>query len=324
MVRGQYLPSLEAFQKGVLLTDDGVNFPAILFERLARQLQKHPERLNTQLFWSVWPKPQPHEPGLCIELNGLRSSRDEQQQARLTRSVNEFSIRGVVVFQDAVIGKLAIRIERNRTTQQGLSQSELSEPFELEISGFLPGQALGQFWELECCRDGERLVMEDAHLVTESPPRQLELPMKASIGKKPDYSPKSSLAANSLKTKKANHRQPVQAALYRGEIMPTPGKMELTIKITQFPVDVKTVANGWKQFNVEADGQIVAIIVKPKVFKKLEEAQANYPQWVAAISGQIGEKTDLGFILKQPNIQVFERKPKEPKEPATQVASAAG
>jgi len=42
--------------------------------------------------------------------------------------------------------------------------------------------------------------------------------------------------------------------------------MELT-KITQFPVDVKTVANGWKQFNVEADGQIVAIIVKPKVFK---------------------------------------------------------
>jgi len=83
--------------------------------------------------------------------------------------------------------------------------------------------------------------------------------------------------------------------------------MELTIKITQFPVDVKTVANGWKQFNVEADGQMVAIIVKPKVFKKLEEAQANYPQWVAAISGQIGRRR---FYFKQPNIQVFERKPK--------------
>jgi len=74
---------------------------------------------------------------------------------------------------------------------------------------------------VECCRDGERLVMEDAHLVTESPPRQLELPMKASIVK-PDYPPKV-LWHNSLKTKKANHRQPVQAALYRGE-MPTPGK----------------------------------------------------------------------------------------------------
>ena len=325
LVRGQYLPSLEAFQKGVLLTDDGVNFPAIMFKRLARQLQKHPERLNTHLFWSVWPRNQPNEPGLFLELNALRSSRDEQQQVRLTRSVNEFSIRGIVVFQDAVIGKLAIRIERNRTTRQGLSQSEFSEPFNLELSGFLPGQALGQFWELECCRDGEHLVMENAHLVTESPPRQLELPMKASIGEQPDYSPKSSLVANSPKTKKANHRQPVQPALYRGEIMPTPGKMELTIKINQFPVDVKTVANGWKQFNVEADGQIVAIIVKPKVFKKLEEAQANYLHWVAAIAGQIGDKTDFGFVLKEPNIQVFERKPKEPKEATTiPVASAAG
>jgi len=45
--------------------------------------------------------------------------------------------------------------------------------------------------------------------------------------------------------------------------MPTPRQGGM-IKITQFPVDA--IANGWKQFNVEADGQIVAII-KPKVFK---------------------------------------------------------
>jgi len=29
----------------------------------------------------------------------------------------------------------------------------------------------------------------------------------------------------------------------------------------------------------------------------------------------MGEATENGFILDQPNIQVFERKPKEPKEP---------
>jgi hypothetical protein len=35
---------------------------------------------------------------------------------------------------------------------------------------------------------------------------------------------------------------------------------------------------------------------------------------VAAIAGKMGESTRDGFILDQPNIQVFERKPKEAKQ----------
>jgi hypothetical protein len=103
--------------------------------------------------------------------------------------------------------------------------------------------------------------------------------------------------------------------------MPIPGKMELTIKINEFPADVTTVENGWKQFELDCDGRAVSIKVKPKVFKKLEEAQANYPMWVAAIAGKMGEPTDGGFVLDQPNIQVFERKPKEPKAPQPEEGS---
>jgi hypothetical protein len=32
------------------------------------------------------------------------------------------------------------------------------------------------------------------------------------------------------------------------------------------------------------------------------------------IAGKMREQFDSGFVLEQPNIQVFERKPKEPKE----------
>lgn len=106
--------------------------------------------------------------------------------------------------------------------------------------------------------------------------------------------------------------------------MPTPGKLELTIKINSFPAEVKTVENGWKQFEIACDDQIITVTVKPKVFKKLEIAQADYPMWVAAIAGQMGDSTDSGFVLKEPNIQVFERKPKEPlkeKEEAGAVGS---
>jgi hypothetical protein len=96
--------------------------------------------------------------------------------------------------------------------------------------------------------------------------------------------------------------------------MPITGKLEITIKINEFPVDAQTVENGWKQFDLDCDSQIVTVKVKPKVYKKLEDAQANYPMWVAAIAGKMGESTRDGFILDQPNIQVFERKPKEPKQ----------
>jgi hypothetical protein len=91
------------------------------------------------------------------------------------------------------------------------------------------------------------------------------------------------------------------------------GKLELTIKINELPNDVSIDQNGWKSFDVDCDGQIFSVTVKPKVFKKLEDAQANYPQWVAAIAGKMGEATETGLVLLEPNIQVFEKKPKEAK-----------
>lgn len=103
--------------------------------------------------------------------------------------------------------------------------------------------------------------------------------------------------------------------------MATVGKLELTIKINEFPDNAKTVENNWKQFEVDCDGQIITITVKPKVFKKLEDAQANYPMWVAAIAGKMGEATPKGFVLAEPAVQVFEKKPKEPKSASEAVAT---
>lgn len=94
--------------------------------------------------------------------------------------------------------------------------------------------------------------------------------------------------------------------------MTIPGKLELTIKINEFPSDIKTIENGWKSFALDCDGRIFTVSVLREVFKKLEDAQANYPMWVAAIAGKLGEATEKGFILESPNIQVFEKKPKEP------------
>ena len=98
----------------------------------------------------------------------------------------------------------------------------------------------------------------------------------------------------------------------------TLGKLELIIKINELPTNVETNKDNWKTFELDCDGRVVSVTVKPKIWKKLEDAAANYPMWVAAIGGKMGESTSNGFVLSDPNIQVFEKKPKEPKPEALQ------
>ena len=93
--------------------------------------------------------------------------------------------------------------------------------------------------------------------------------------------------------------------------MTVSGKLELTTKINELP-NATTVENDWKSFEIDCDGQIISVTVKPKVWKKLEDAQTNFPMWVAAIAGKMGQPTEKGFVLAEANIQIFEKKQKEP------------
>ncbi len=98
--------------------------------------------------------------------------------------------------------------------------------------------------------------------------------------------------------------------------MTNPAKLELTIKIHQLPTEVVThKTNGWKEFVVDCDGRTVSIALRPRAWNKLEEAQAKYPMWVAAITGQLGPQQGKSFSLLEPAVQVFEKKAREPHPP---------
>ena len=90
------------------------------------------------------------------------------------------------------------------------------------------------------------------------------------------------------------------------------GRLELTIKINELPTP-RTVKDGWQEFDVDCEGTIFTMTVKPKNWNKFATAAAGYPMWVAAIAGKLGPKTPKGFVLESPAIQIFERKHKEPK-----------
>jgi hypothetical protein len=91
------------------------------------------------------------------------------------------------------------------------------------------------------------------------------------------------------------------------------GKLEVTIKINQLPAEVATTKNGWKEFQVELGGRSAIVAMRPRLWTRLEEASKTFPHWIAVITGQMGEDVSKScFRLLEPNVQVFEYKPKAP------------
>lgn len=91
------------------------------------------------------------------------------------------------------------------------------------------------------------------------------------------------------------------------------GRLEVTIKINEMPTS-QPVENGWHKFEVDCEGTLFSITVRPRIWKKLVAANEEYPMWVASITGKLGKRSNKGFVLDSPAIQVFEKKQKPPKE----------
>ena len=119
--------------------------------------------------------------------------------------------------------------------------------------------------------------------------------------------------------------------------MAVPGQLEVTLKINPLP-QAKPITAQTVLFAVQAEGQTVVVELKNKMWNSLKTAAETYPQWVAAITGQMGEAVAGGFRLVNPAVQVFEKKAKpeaaappapepkapEPKAPESPTSPAMG
>ena len=104
--------------------------------------------------------------------------------------------------------------------------------------------------------------------------------------------------------------------------MATDAKLEVTLKFSTLP-NAKPAGQGKMAFALRTpDGQFVAVAVPNKAWNKLLKAAEEWASWVAALSGTMGERTDKGFTLASPGLQVFEKKAKAPAD-APEVAASA-
>ena len=111
--------------------------------------------------------------------------------------------------------------------------------------------------------------------------------------------------------------------------MAIPAKLEVTLKFNQLPTEATKDKNGWSLFTLDCGpGLLVQLHLRPKMFTKLEQAQKDWPQWVASITGRVGAIDAQGFTLLEPGLQVFEKKAKElgvhKMDPTTTTANTSG
>ena len=100
-----------------------------------------------------------------------------------------------------------------------------------------------------------------------------------------------------------------------------PGRLELTAKFSELPQPLP-VQGGVKIGVQTAEGTVTAIL-PPKVWRKLEQAATDYPQWVAALSGSLERFAEGEIALKHPTVQVFDKKARPEAEPARAVEDAS-
>ncbi|WP_373527613.1 hypothetical protein [Nostoc sp.] len=161
MVQGKYLPSSEAFNQGILVTDDGNIYSATLASKLEKSLQDNRDLVDSgSSIWVVWPRMETQSKKLNFHLRG-------RLEATLDFAKNYFSIRGVVRSQEN--GKLSVQIWRNFRPPLGYEKAMQWQPFTLEVEGSVAQQFFGDFWELDVCLIDSRLVLEDGRLIIKFP-----------------------------------------------------------------------------------------------------------------------------------------------------------
>lgn len=89
--------------------------------------------------------------------------------------------------------------------------------------------------------------------------------------------------------------------------MAIPGKIDVVVKINQLPAEIRSIGNE-VQFTIDTGEQVVAVTLKSRVWGRLIQANQGEAPWVAAIKGKMGVRTEKGFVLEQPAVQVFEKK----------------
>ncbi|AHB88809.1 hypothetical protein NK55_07600 [Thermosynechococcus sp. NK55a] len=183
VVRGRYVPASEQeFNRGVMITEDGVEIETVLLGQVMNLIKKYLD-LNEPHLWVVYPRTRNADKDkaavkLHLQIVGVWEP-ERLQQANATAvdpGVNDgyFSVRGEVIFNSQEKNFVVVKIQ-----QLPRRRGEKPKAFKLKLTGTVPMKSPGYFWDFQVQRQGTSLVVQEATTVGILPPRKIKKSKKA-------------------------------------------------------------------------------------------------------------------------------------------------
>ena len=268
-VEARYLPSTDKFYKGFFQVGD-VIFSGTINHALAKWLKKNPRAIDSTNIWRVYPCSPHHYSNIC--LIAIAVINDPEYES------DKFLIRGRLYKWDERKKTFVLKVKRNISTPERLKSSQLFQPSFFKIRGKLPSTPKrGQFWEVSCTLESQKLVLNSASLLITN-------------------------------TKKENNR--LKYSALERNISMIEARAEITLKFNTIPT-VREIGNKKVELDLLAsNGVVFTIALKGKSWRKAKSSMEEYADWIALVNGKLGNPTDKGFEVLEAGIQIWEKKPK--------------
>ena len=192
LILGKYVPSIEEFNQGILLADDGTAIDAVILGRIMSLIKNHLDLAQSHL-WVVYPRIRKEDNKLHAQIMGIWDPQlvikpldpliaaedidDEPAEARVIPSIETlgipssyFSIRGEVIYQSRETREIFVKIR-----QAPKKKTEEERYFKIRLIGDLPQKLVGNFWDFDVVRVNDDLEIRSGQFVA---PLRAKLPRK--------------------------------------------------------------------------------------------------------------------------------------------------
>lgn len=186
VIQGHYIPIEEQFSKGQIVSPDGTTVDAVLLGKVISIVKKRLD-LAKDYLWVVYPRTRDKDGELHVQIAGVWAPVEMGKSDHpIDPGVEDgyFSVRGEVIRQSLEENSVLVKVKR---ADEKLDKAR--SKFKVRLSGILPDNATGYFWNINVQRQGNELNILDgeaiAPIVRKPPRKPTRSPYKG--GNKPQF-----------------------------------------------------------------------------------------------------------------------------------------
>jgi hypothetical protein len=205
LILGKYVPSIDEFNQGIVLADDGTEIDAVILGRIMSLIKNHLD-LESSHLWVVYPRIRKEDNKLHAQIMGIwdpqlvikqiESASEDEDPIDLPATVatmpsidslgipdSYFSIRGEVIYQSRETREIFVKIR-----QAPKKKTEEERYFKIRLVGDLAPKLVGNFWDFDVIRVENDLQVQSAQFVA---PLRAKLPRKGGTKPPGDFGSKT-------------------------------------------------------------------------------------------------------------------------------------